>query len=117
MTPAEERHIVHALQEFIQRELDILRKLIDDARAESAEDHREVKQRLGNVESSQSTIIARVSSLETHEQADAARLEGAQSERARRQRHQAALVASLMAAASIAGVVAGLAFALIDHIR
>lgn len=38
MTPAEERHIVHALQEFIQRELDILRKLMatSDARTRNA---------------------------------------------------------------------------------
>lgn len=116
MTAGEERHIIQALQEFIQRELDLLRKLIDDARAESAEDHREVKQRLANVEQNQATVIARVSTLETHEEAAAARSAGIESERSSRRRRFAQLVAGTAAAAAVAGMVAGIVFALIDRI-
>lgn len=116
MTAGEERHIVQALQEFIQRELDILRKLIDDSRQEAAEDHREVKQRLANVEGNQSTIIARVSSLETHEQAYAARAMGVEDERRRRRVHAGQLAAGISVAATVAGVVAAVAVAVIDRI-
>lgn len=116
MTAGEERHIIQALQEFIQRELDLLRKLIDDARQEAAEDHREVKQRLGNVESSQAAMTDRVARLETHEEAIAARAEGIESERSSRRRHVAQLVAGAAAAAGVAGMVAGIVFALIDRI-
>ena len=116
MTTGEEHGIVRALQEFIQRELDLLRKLIDDARQEAAEDHREVKQRLGNVEGNQAAMIDRVARLETHEEAAEARAAGISAERAGRQRRAVRATAAVSAAASIAGVIAGLVVAILDRI-
>lgn len=116
MTAGEEHHIIQTLQEFIQRELDLLRKLIDDARAESAEDHREVKQRLGNVEGNQATIISRVSSLETHEEAAKARETGALEERRELAQRRRAIAALVTLAATVAGAASGLAVAIIDRV-
>lgn len=107
---------VNVLREFIQRELDLLRKALDDSRAEQAEDHREVKHRLGNLENGQAAIFKRVSALETHEEAAAARQDGIQSERSRRRRTVGAIVAIVGVAAAVSSVVAYLVFALVDHL-
>ena len=107
---------VDALRDFIQRELDLLRQVLEDSRREQAEDHREVKLRLGSLESGQVAILSRVGTLETHEQADQARAEGELAERQRRARRARQIAGLVVGGSTVAGIAVGIAFAVIDHL-
>ena len=115
MTPGEQ-NIVDVLTGFLQRELDLIRRAMDDARREQAEDHHEVKKRLGVLETGQAKILVRLGALETHEEADRARAEGALAERERREARNAKAARTAAGVLTGLGVVVAIVFAVVDHL-
>lgn len=105
---------IHERIEAVRAEL---RTELRDARAEQAEDHKQVKQRLQSLEQGQTAIYTRVGTLETHEEADHARAEGAEAERAALRRRRAVAASLIVGAATVTSALSALAFSLIDHLK
>ena len=105
---------IHERIEAVRAEL---RTELRDARAEQAEDHKQVKARLQSLEQVQTTIYQRVTAVETHEEADHARAEGAEAERAALRRRRAVAASLIVGAATVTSALSALAFSLIDHLK
>ena len=105
---------IHDRIEAVRAEL---RTEMRDARSEQAEDHKQVKQRLQSLEQGQTTIVQRIGTLETHEEADLARQEGAEGERAALRRRRAWVASLVVGAAAVTSALSALAFGLIGQLK
>lgn len=105
---------IHERIEAVRAEL---RTELRDARAEQAEDHKQVKARLQSLEQGQTTIYQWVTAVETKDEAEHARAEGAHEAQADARRRLARLGGLVVGVAVVATAASGLVFQILDHVR
>lgn len=120
MTSDQYQRLHDAIGRIYERIEDVrseLRTELRDARSEQAEDHKQVKLRLQSLEQGQTTIYQRVTAVETKDEAEHARAEGAQEARADARRRLARLGGLVVGVAVVATAASGLVFQILDHVK